>query len=135
MAKKQVVCDTDVMIDYWDVLSNRHNDAKYKIESEIGLENIVISAITRMELLMGAENKSEEAKIKKRLQRFNIALINDEITLEAFRIFEQYRLSHGMAIPDCFIAATAKIMKSELFTYNVKDYRFIASLSLFGIEK
>jgi predicted nucleic acid-binding protein len=134
MAKKQVVCDTDVMIDYWDVSSKRHNDAKHKIEHEIGLGNVVLSAITRMELLMGAINKPKETKIKKKLQRFNLALINDEITLEAFYFFEQYRLSHGMSIPDCFIAATAKMMRLELFTYNVRDFRFIVSLSLFEIK-
>jgi predicted nucleic acid-binding protein len=133
MAKK-VVCDTDVMIDYWNVSIKRHFQTKESFENSIGLENIVISAITKMELLMGASNKNEEAKINKKLYRFNIALISKDITLEAFRLFEQYRLSHGLTIPDCFIAATSKVMEVELFTYNVKDYRFINKLNLF-VEK
>ncbi len=134
MAKNKIVCDTDVMIDYWDVSSKRHSQTKTILEDKVGLDNIVISAITKMELLMGASNKAEESKIRKKLNRFNIALINNEITEEAILIFETYRLSHGLAIPDCFIGSTAKIMNLELFTYNLKDYRFMSKLKLFDIK-
>ncbi len=131
MAKNKVVCDTDVLIDYWDVSSPRHANSKNSLENLIGLDNVVISVITKMELLMGATNKTDETKIKKKLLRFNVALINNDITMEALTLFESYRLSHGLAIPDCFIAATAKIMRLDLFTYNLKDYKFIGKLSLF----
>jgi len=133
MAKEKVVCDTDVMIDYWDVSSKRHTQTKVILEDKIGLDNIVISAITKMELLMGASNKSDESKIKKKLNRFNIALINNEITVEAMLLFETYRLSQGLAIPDCFIGSTAKIMNLELFTYNLKDYKFMSKLKLINL--
>jgi predicted nucleic acid-binding protein len=134
MAKDKIVCDTDVMIDYWDSSSKRHSQTKTVLEHKIGLDNIVISAITKMELLMGAGNKSEELKIRKKLNRFNIALINNEITIEAITLFETYRLSQGLAIPDCFIGATAKIMNLELFTYNLRDYRFMSKLRLYDIK-
>lgn len=133
MAKKQVVCDTDVMIDYWDASCKRHTATKHTLQTEIGLDNVVISAITKMELLMGAGNKTEEIKIRKKLLRFNTALINDDITTEALELFEIYRLSHGLSIPDCFIAAFAKVMQLELFTYNLRDYKFINNLSLLEV--
>lgn len=88
-----------------------------------------------MELLMGAMNKIEENKIKKSLQRINIALINNDITIVALQLFEKYRLSHGLAIPDCFIAATSIVTDLKLFTYNTKDYKFISNLNLFDIKK
>ena len=132
MAKKQVVCDTDVMIDYWNTFSKRHRETKHILENEIGLDNVIISAITKMELLMGAPNKTDETKIKKKLHRFNTALINHEITIEAIALFELYRLSHSLAIPDCFIASTAKVIELELFTYNVKDFKYINNLHLFN---
>ena len=134
MAKIKVVCDTDVMIDYWDVSSKRHSQTKTIIEEKIGLDNIVISAITKMELLMGASNKTEESIIKKKLGRFNIALINNEITTLAIELFETYRLSQGLAIPDCFIGSTARILNLELFTYNLKDFRYMSKLKLFEIN-
>jgi predicted nucleic acid-binding protein len=130
MVKKQIVCDTDVMIDYWNTNSKRHSFTKQKLDEEIGLDNIIISAITKMELLMGAANKSEEIKIKKKLNRFNTALINNDITLEGIELFERYRLSHGLRIPDCLIAATAKILDVELYTYNLKDFQYITKLKL-----
>jgi predicted nucleic acid-binding protein len=131
MAKKQVVCDTDVMIDYWDTTSKRPVQTKEVLENTIGLDNVVISAILRMELLMGAGSKEEQTKIKKNVLRFNTALINNEITEEAIDLLETYRLSHSLAIPDCFIAATSKITGLALFTYNVKDYKFIRELKLY----
>jgi predicted nucleic acid-binding protein len=134
MAKIKVVCDTDVMIDYWDVSSKRHSQTKTIIEEKIGLDNVVISAITKMELLMGANNKTEESIIKKKLGRFNIALINNEITTLSIELFETYRLSQGLAIPDCFIGSTARILNLELFTYNLKDFRYMSKLKLFEIK-
>lgn len=131
MAKEQVVCDTDVLIDYWDVSSTRHAETKRVLEAVIGLDNIIISAITRMELLAGARNRVEEKTLKKKLTRFATALINDNITKDALTLMEAYRLSHGMAIPDALIAATAMVLEMKLFTYNRKDYRFIERLSLF----
>jgi len=135
MAKEKVICDTDVLIDFWDAKSKRHNETLDLINNNIGLDNVYISAITQMELLMGAFNKIEENKIKKSLQRINIALINNEITIVAQHLFEKYRLSHGLAIPDCFIAATSIVTDLKLLTYNTKDYKFISELNLFDIKK
>ena len=132
MAKKKVICDTDVMIDYWDVSKKRHASTKEVLDKEILLDNVVLSAITKMELLLGSTNKADFNKINKKLNRFNIALINNDITLEAFELLQTYRLSHGLALPDCLIAATAKITELALFTYNTKDYKFIAGLKLFS---
>jgi predicted nucleic acid-binding protein len=133
MAKSKVMCDTDVLIDYWDIKSARHADTKDIIEKKIGLDQVVISAITKMELLAGAANKAEETKINKMVRRFNIALINNQITNEALQLFENNHLSHDLAIPDCFIGATAKTIGVELFTYNTKDFKFIPKLKLFPI--
>lgn len=132
MAKNRVVCDTDTLIDYWDITSKRHTATKHILELEIGLDNVIISAFTKLELLSGALNKTESTKIGKKLLRFNTALINNNITTEAIELFQNYHLSHGLAIPDSFIAATASILQLELFTYNVKDYKFIKKLRLYN---
>jgi len=84
-----------------------------------------------MELLKGARNKSEETKLKRKLLRFNTASINNEITLKALELFENYRISHGLALPDCMIAATSLILELDLFTHNVKDYKFMRKLDLY----
>lgn len=130
--KNLIICDTDVLIEYWNSDSSRYQESKRIIEDKIQLDNVIISAITKMELLMGASDKDEMKMISLKLQRFHTALINDNITQQAMELFEKYRLSHGMAIPDCFIAATAIVTQLKLFTYNVKDFRFIENLDLFN---
>ncbi|MBI4648272.1 MAG: hypothetical protein HY738_17235 [Bacteroidia bacterium] len=47
MATEKIICDTDVLIDYWDIANKRHNETKEIIEHKIGLDNIIISAITK----------------------------------------------------------------------------------------
>lgn len=130
MAKK-IVCDTDVMIDYWDLSNPRHSQTKSILEDIITLDNVVLSAITKMELMLGATNKRELKKIAEKLHRFDIALISNEITAKAMILLSNYHLSHGLAIPDCLIASTAIIAEMELFTYNIRDYKFIQELNLF----
>ena len=135
MAAKQVICDTDVIIDYWDRANERHNKTKDTLEEEIGLDNVVISGITKMELLLGAINKSDLSKINKSLARFNVILVSNEINLRAFELIQSFSLSHGLAIPDSLIAATAIAADLEIFTYNTKDYKFIDELRLFSVKK
>lgn len=71
------------------------------------------------------------AKISKKLSRFNIALINNDITIQAFDLIQKYRLSHELSLPDSLIAATALISDLQLFTYNTRDFKFISDLKLF----
>ncbi len=119
-----------MMIDYWDKTKPRHAATKSTLEKSIELSNVVLSAVTKMELMLGATNKIDMTRITKKLSRFNIALINNEITLQAFDLLENYRLSHGLSLPDSIIAATALIADLELFTYNSKDFKFISRIQL-----
>ncbi len=84
-----------------------------------------------MELAIGAIDKAALARITKKLNRFGTALINDDITIKTLELIQNYSLSHRLAIPDGIIAATAIVNDLELFTYNVKDYKFIPGLRLF----
>ena len=79
---------------------------------------------------MGAGNKNELNRINRNIHQFNITLIDDDITQSAFQLLQTYKLSHGIAIPDGLIAATSMILQVELFTYNIKDYKFIIGLTL-----
>jgi predicted nucleic acid-binding protein len=120
MAKKKIICDTDVMIEYWDAAKPRHATTKLTLEKSVELDNVVLTAITKMELMLGAINKTDMGRITKRLNRFNIALINNDITLQAFELLQKYRLSHGLLVPDSIIAATDLITGLELYTTTQK---------------
>jgi predicted nucleic acid-binding protein len=131
MAEKKVVCDTDVMIDYFDLKSSRHVITKKITEDRIGLDNVMLSAITKLELINGATNKSELQIISRKLDRFNIILLDVSITNISFSPLETCKLSHGLTLPDCIIAATVLATDLDFFTYNTKDFKFIAKLRIF----
>ncbi|MCK9271403.1 MAG: type II toxin-antitoxin system VapC family toxin [Bacteroidales bacterium] len=134
MAKELIICDTDVLIDYFDKNQIRHQSTKNIIDNRISLDNVVISAITKMELLLGASNKTEIVLIDKFVKRFGLLFLNDKISEKAIKLILSYRLSHGLAIADSLIAATSIITQLELFTYNSKDFRFIKGLQLFDFQ-
>jgi len=135
MAANKVICDTDVMIDYLNSNSERHLVTKDLLENVIRTENLILSAITKMELIIGATNKPGLRSINKSIYRFTIASINDDITQVAIELLQDYNLSHGLALPDALIAATTIIAQFPLFTYNLKDYRFIDGIELYNPEK
>jgi len=130
--KDKVICDTDVLIDYFDNNKVRHLKTKRLVEDEIGIDNVTMSAISKMELIAGAANKIELRLLNKNLYRLNILLINPEISSIALGLIENYKLSHGLNIPDALIAATAIYTNLNLFTYNIKDYKFINGLVLYN---
>ena len=127
--EKKIIADTDVLIDYLDESKSRH-DKTVAILEDKNLA-ISISSITVMELIVGAVNKTHLNRINKELRGFLTILPNPEIALIAIRLLQQYHLSHGLKIQDCFIAATALFVKIPLFTYNIKDFKFIEGLELY----
>ncbi|WOK05696.1 type II toxin-antitoxin system VapC family toxin [Imperialibacter roseus] len=128
---KNVICDTDVMIDFWDVAAKRHDSTREIVENVIRLDNVLLSVVTKMELLSGALNKRDLNRLNKKLTRFNISLLSEAISIKAVELLLKYRLSHGLTFPDALIAATAIVTGLELFTYNLKDFVFIQGLKLF----
>ncbi len=126
MENIKILCDTDVIIEYL-----KGNETTKKIFDKLERANIALSAITLMELYYGALNKRELNKIKRALSEFSILPLNEEITEIAINLIEKYSKSHGLKIPDALIASTAIYYDLSLWTYNIKDFRFIENLSLF----
>jgi len=72
MAAERIICDTDIIIDYFDAKQKRQEETKSIIEQKIGFQNILISSITKMELILGATNKEDLKTISKSLNRFSV---------------------------------------------------------------
>ena len=121
------------MIEYFDEQKGRHNQTEDAI-SKIGLDNVLLSAITQMELIKGITNKESGQVVYKKLKRFNLILLSPDITLRAIELLNTYHLSHGLAIPDALIAATTLETNLKLYTYNQKDFKFIKGLKLHKVR-
>lgn len=120
------IIDTDVLIDAALQISKA-------IDCLDGLEQnsmLAISVITQMELFVGCRNKTELGNTKRFLQRFQVLKLSDPISDKAIGLLLQYRLSHGLAIPDALIAATAITSNQPFISKNQRDYRFISGLRL-----
>ena len=56
--------------------------------------------------------------------------VNENISALFIQLMIRYSLSHKASIPDMLIAATAIIHNIQLYTLNVKDFKFIPELTL-----
>jgi predicted nucleic acid-binding protein len=125
MTKKTVI-DTDILIDV-----SRGIQEAIDVLSEIESNSVgFISTITEMELLVGCRNKKEQTQVKKFLKRFERFSINELISDKALELLLNYRLSHGLLIPDALIASTAIVNNISLISKNQSDFRFIEGLDL-----
>ena len=128
MAKKEIIlCDTNILIE----LSKNNQDISFELKN-IGYANIAVSSVSAGEFIFGALNKMELAKIKKALNAIQIIHVNEVVSERVLELLENYSLSHNLAVPDALIAATALTHKLQLYTLNVKDFKFIDGIELYG---
>ena len=116
-----------------DILIFIGNNDKQIIEIVKKLEDtneLSISVVTEMEMLVGCRNKQEFQKLERFLRRFKILSLNEFISNIAKELVKKYYLSHGLEIPDALIAGTAVYWKIPLLTKNKKDFKFIQDLTL-----
>ena len=90
-----VLCDTNILINAFNGNSDTIRDL-----NNIGYANILLSAVTVMELYQGMGNKNELAQMKKKIQYFDVVQFDDLISKKAIELIESFRLSHGLLIPD-----------------------------------
>ena len=81
-----------------------------------------ITRIVHLEILVGSQNKVDQQRALRFLQRFGIV----ELTIADFEWATDklisYRLSHNVGINDCLIAAPAFRLQLPLYTHNLKHF-------------
>lgn len=89
-----------------------------------------VSIVTYMELVVGCRDKRELNELDRFMSNFQIVRLNSRMSDIASDLVHSYRLSHGLLIPDAFIAATAIFLECQFISKNQRDYRFIGELNL-----
>ena len=82
-----------------------------------------ITPITWLEVMYGAGSKAKQAVCKALLSQFDLVYLTSVDQNWAMQQMEKYRLSHGVATGDCFIASVAYRLQLPLYTHNLKDMR------------
>jgi tRNA(fMet)-specific endonuclease VapC len=124
--KTMILCDTNILIEFY-----KNNPKIVNELRQIGAERLAISIITQAELYYGAINKAELLKIQKHLNLLHNFPISNQVSTQFIELMERYSLSHKLTIPDALIAATALVNNLNLYTLNIKDFRFIEGINLY----
>ena len=120
------IVDTDILIDSGRGVSN----AISQLQDINRKSSLATSVVTQMELFVGCRSKTDLREVEQFLRRFQILPLTELISDSALDLLRQYRLSHGLLIPDALIAATSLVFNMPLISKNQRDYRFIAGINL-----
>ncbi len=121
-----ILCDTNILIELY-----KANPKVIQPLQAIGSSNIAVSVITQAELLYGAKDKQELNQLIQHLSHCTNYAVNENISALFIQLMTRYSLSHKTSIPDMLIAATAITQNIQLYTLNIKDFKFIPELTLY----
>ena len=124
---EKILVDSCIFIDIF-----RGDQKLYKLVKSL---NVVINPIIYMELLQGAKNKQEQIQINNFLNYFDYIPLNEAISSKSIELIKLYSNSHNLLIPDAMIAATSLLNGFPLFTFNLKDFRYIPELTFYNPQE
>jgi predicted nucleic acid-binding protein len=125
-----VFVDTNIVIEY---IKKRDNEKIIEIiEFVDSFDRVYINDVVIMELYQGARDKRELNYIKKKIMKFEVLKMNQEIISLAREILDRYTLSHNTKIMDALIASTVIMYNIDLYTFNKKDFRYLEQVNLIG---
>ena len=123
----RILIDSTILIDF----SRGNKEALEFLDHAMkNNEEMAISVISSMELIIGCRDKVDLQKIQKFLSEFEIVDISIPISRKAHQLIVQYSKSHGLVIPDAFIAGTALEEGLDLITSNVRHFGMISGITI-----
>jgi predicted nucleic acid-binding protein len=94
-------------------------------------EPLGLISMTWLEIMDGAGSKAKQTASKALLEEFKLIYLTSSDQEWAMDAQGRYRLSHGVGINDCLIAAAAQRLGVPLYTHNLKDMTpLIGSMAL-----
>lgn len=118
--------DTDILIDGARGLGEARAFLT-ALRSEGALRVSIISA---MELIRGCRNTQELRQVQRMLNEVTMLPLSAAASETAYRLIEALFLSHGLAVPDALIAATAIEHSLAVYTRNARHFGPIAGLQV-----
>ncbi len=129
MGKKKILVDTDIIIKVY-----RGNGEKKK-EIQPIQNQLAVSEITAIELLLGCNTKKQQFDIKKNLKAYQYFYLTSEVGKTSLKLIQKYCPGNAMHVADTLIASTAIINEMPLFTDNKHHFNFIEELELYIANK
>jgi predicted nucleic acid-binding protein len=120
-----VFLDTDVLVDCL-----RGTSSAQAWLANAASETFQVPGIVAMELLMGCRDQAELRHVQKFLNTFSIVWPEAAEFAQAYDLLATHRLTSGLSIPDCLIAAISLSHSARLYTFNLKHFRVVAGLDV-----
>ena len=117
--------DTDVLI---DIL--RGTPAAQAWLASTPTTRFEVPGVVAMELLMGCHNQAELRRVGQFLTTFSTAWPKAAEFARAYELLATHRLTSGLSIPDCLVAAMALTRSATLYTFNLRHFGVIAGLDV-----
>ena len=118
--------ESTVLVD----LSRQDESARAYVDAERKAGVIKVPIVSNMELIIGCRNKAEVQKTERFLADYDVLDITPLIGRKAYELIVRFNKSHGLAIPDALIAATALVENAVLVTSNIRHFSMIDGLQL-----
>ncbi|MGI9034687.1 MAG: PIN domain-containing protein [Pyrinomonadaceae bacterium] len=90
----------------------------------------LIDTTVYVESLQGGKSNTEKRRVKKLVDSFPVLHFTPDISKQTIKLIDKFSNSHNLLLPDAQIVACSLEYDLTLVTYNIKDFRFIADLSL-----
>ncbi len=100
---ESVLVDTDILI------KSFRGDKTEQINLKSLNDQYCISVITACELINGAKNIKQRGVFMKVLRYYNLALVDEKISEQAFSLYKKYSLKNDMKISDSLISPVSLI--------------------------
>jgi len=126
-----LLLDTSVLVDHL----REYKPATEFLETAFNSGAVVaISAVTEMELYAGKsmENPAIEEDVLKFLKLFKTLPVTSNIARQAGLMLRRYR-HQGLTPIDAIIASTAMEHNANLITRNIKHFRMVKGIIVFGV--
>jgi predicted nucleic acid-binding protein len=116
---KTLLVDSDVLI---EVLRQRNPAITARWEAVAASETVLLySPVTLAEVWTGVR-PGEQELVEAAFQEMTCIPVDPEIGRRAGDYLRTYHASHGLALGDALIAATAAVHRTPLWTRNKKHY-------------
>jgi predicted nucleic acid-binding protein len=97
---------------------------------QLAQQPFAVPAVAAMELVMGCRDRADLERIQRFLATFEVVWPEASEFAAAYQLLLTHRLSSGLNIPDCLIAATAVTRNARLYTFNLKHFQVVPGLDV-----
>lgn len=118
-----ILLDTDVLIQ----VTRKDPDAQSWFSSAFE-EGPPIPGIVALEFVVGSRDRIELTRARKFIATLDIRWHAEDDQRLAYELVRRYKLSTGLSLNDCLIAAQALNLGATLFTFNLRHLAAIPGL-------